>query len=975
MDILKKQSGVILAYVILVVLLASAECAAENKTLLFVGNDSYPPISYQEGGKPKGLAIDIVRALGQRMGRQIDIRLMEWKVAQAMVAKGKADALCQLSITEARKQIYDFSDQAHDLRFSIFVRTGKQGINDLSDLRGLQVAVWTASVQHQYAMADSQIKLTLIANDLQGFQLLKEGKVDAVLADLWTGSYVLAEKMITGIQTSGEPFAHLASALAVKKGNTELLAAINDGLRSLQADGTIERINEKWSPKEVIFQTREQAVRKTYSVIIGILCLLLVVGAFWLITLRRKISERNLAEDALHLSREHYRAIVENISDVIFEVDSSGVILYFSPAGKYIWGYDLEDIVGKNFIELVHPEDQEILIKRFVELGTGLEKPMVYRLKNKAGEFKWVRTKTKPKIEKGAFIGASGTLIDITDLKQAEDLLNVRLRLMEFATSHTLSETLQKTLDEVSVIVNSPIGFYHFIDPDQKTISLQEWSTRTVREFCTAQGKGSHYDVDKAGVWADCLRQRRPIIHNDYASLPHRKGLPAGHAPVIRELVVPIMRDNLVVAILGVGNKPSDYTEKDMLVVEYLADVAWEIAARKNAEEENRNLQERLTRSEKMEALGLLAGGVAHDLNNVLGIVVGYAELVLDAIDEKSPLRKDLKTIFDGGQKAAAIVEDLLTLARRGVVDRKIINLNKLIGDFKKSPQWSKLLTYHPHVQILTDLDPDLLNISASSVHLEKTLYNLISNAGEAMAKSGNITIKTSNRYIDKHISGFDNIHEGDYAVLSVSDEGEGISETDLKRIFEPFYTKKIMGRSGTGLGLSVVWGTVRDHQGYIDVQSEEGKGTTFTLYFLITREDIAEESLAISMSEYLGNGQSLLVVDDVQEQRDLAARLLTSLNYKVSSVPSGEEAIKYLKDHQPDLIVLDMIMDPGMDGLDTYKSVLEINPKQKAIIVSGFSESDRVKEAKVLGAGAYIKKPYIKEKLGLAVKKELARK
>jgi CheY-like chemotaxis protein len=275
----------------------------------------------------------------------------------------------------------------------------------------------------------------------------------------------------------------------------------------------------------------------------------------------------------------------------------------------------------------------------------------------------------------------------------------------------------------------------------------------------------------------------------------------------------------------------------------------------------------------------------------------------------------------------------------------------------------------------LTDLDPDLLNIAASSVHLEKTLYNLISNAGEAMGKSGNITIKTSNKYIDKPISGYDTVDEGDYVVLSVSDEGEGISETDLKRIFEPFYTKKIMGRSGTGLGLSVVWGTVKDHQGYIDVQSEEGKGTTFTLYFLITREDIPEDGLIVSTSEYQGNGESILIVDDVKAQRDLASRLLTSLNYNVSSTISGEEAIKYLKENKADLLILDMIMDPGIDGLDTYKSVLKINPIQKAIIVSGFSESDRVKEAKTLGAGAYIKKPYIKEKLGLAVKKELDKK
>ncbi len=227
-----------------------------------------------------------------------------------------------------------------------------------------------------------------------------------------------------------------------------------------------------------------------------------------------------------------------------------------------------------------------------------------------------------------------------------------------------------------------------------------------------------------------------------------------------------------------------------------------------------------------MEALGLLAGGVAHDLNNVLGIVVGYAELLLNDLDESSPMRDNLLAIMDGGQRAAAIVQDLLTLTRRGVAGRKVFNLNRLILDFKKSPEWEKLLSYHPAVQIKTDLEPDLLNLSGSSVHLEKTLFNLVSNACEAMPKGGALTIKTSNQYLDQTIQGYDHIREGDYVVLSVADTGEGISATDLKRIFEPFYTKKIMGRSGTGLGLAVVWGTVKDHKGYIDVQSEEGKGT-----------------------------------------------------------------------------------------------------------------------------------------------------
>jgi CheY-like chemotaxis protein len=328
---------------------------------------------------------------------------------------------------------------------------------------------------------------------------------------------------------------------------------------------------------------------------------------------------------------------------------------------------------------------------------------------------------------------------------------------------------------------------------------------------------------------------------------------------------------------------------------------------------------------------------------------------------------------MNGGLKAAAIVDDLLTLARRGVPGRSILNLNKIIADCQKSPEFASLSYHHPSVKIKTDIDPDLLNISGSSVHLGKSLYNLISNASEAMAKGGVVTIRTTNQYLDKPIQGYDKIREGDYVVLSVSDTGEGIQSTDLKRIFEPFYTKKVMGRSGTGLGLAVVWGTVKDHHGYINVESEEGKGSTFTLYFPITREAITAEHIAVLISEYMGKGESILVVDDVKEQRDLAAGMLRTLNYNVAGVSSGEEAVAYVREHKIDLMVLDMIMDPGMDGLDTYKQVLGIHPKQRVIIVSGFSETDRVKAAKDLGAGAYVRKPYIKEKLGLAVKKELA--
>jgi signal transduction histidine kinase/ActR/RegA family two-component response regulator len=400
-----------------------------------------------------------------------------------------------------------------------------------------------------------------------------------------------------------------------------------------------------------------------------------------------------------------------------------------------------------------------------------------------------------------------------------------------------------------------------------------------------------------------------------------------------------------------------------------------DITERKRAEAEKQSLEERLQNAEKMEIMGKLAGRVAHDLNNFLDVLSGYSELLTERIPVGNPLREYAANILKSSERATAIVEDLLALARRGVRVMERAIFNKIIANLLATPEFDKLVAYHPNVIVKTDLAIDLLNISGSPGHLEKTILNLVSNAVEAIADSGDVKIKTENRYIDKAIEGYQTVMEGEYVVLTVSDTGKGIPAYEMKNIFEPFYTKKSMGRSGTGLGLAIVWGTVKDHNGYINVESKEGKGSTFTLYFPVTREGLTTEVSAVAISEFMGNGESILVVDDVKEQRDLAASILKTLNYQATTVSSGEEAVAYLKEHGVDLMVLDMIMDPGMDGLDTYKQVLAIRPNQKAIIVSGFSESDRVKEARSLGAGAYVRKPYIKEKLGPAVRKEVDRK
>ncbi|MCP4627564.1 MAG: response regulator [bacterium] len=398
-----------------------------------------------------------------------------------------------------------------------------------------------------------------------------------------------------------------------------------------------------------------------------------------------------------------------------------------------------------------------------------------------------------------------------------------------------------------------------------------------------------------------------------------------------------------------------------------------EINAHQRAQQQKEELESHLQRAQKMESLGTLAGGVAHDLNNILSGVVSYPELLLTDMSEENPFRDALVLIKNSGEKAAAIVQDLLTLARRGVSVSTVVNLNSIIEDYLKSPEFLKLKTYHPHVECKVELTDGLLNILGSPVHLSKTIMNLVSNATEAMPDGGIITVSSENTEIDHPVKGYPDLKYGNYSLITVSDTGVGIAPEEIERIFEPFYTKKVMGRSGTGLGMAVVWGTVHDHNGYIDIKSTQGKGSTFFLYFPSTDQPVETEKGQISMDLYKGNGESILVVDDVKEQRNIAHKILTKLDYSVTTSSSGEEAVKYMQNHSADLVILDMIMDPGMDGLETYRRIIECHPDQKSIIASGFSETGRVEEIQRLGAGEYIRKPYSVEKIGLAVRNTLA--
>ncbi len=661
----------------------------------------------------------------------------------------------------------------------------------------------------------------------------------------------------------------------------------------------------------------------------------------------RDITERLRAEQDLKDSQEMFRAIGYAARDAIIMIDNEGKIAYWSRAGEEMFGYREEDVLGRRLHRFLAPDrylkgfmqafdafqltGEGDAVGRTIELAAchrdGSEIPVELSLASVRLKEQW---------------HAVGIMRDISERKKTEEALR-----QSEEKYRLLTESISETIWTMDLNYN-----FTYVSPTSRHIL--GW---TAKEIMALNLEEIIPEFERAKVQAALDRavadRERPgnfrRLQTLGLALRHKNG-----TQVWTEVTATIMLD-----------------EKGC--PETILGVARDVSQRKKAEAERLELLEKLSRSRKMEALGLLAGGVAHDLNNVLSGIVSYPDLILMDLPADSPLAASVMTIKESGLKAAAIVQDLLTLARRGVTAFEVINLNDIVTDVMRSPEHHKLVGFHPDVDFQVVCEPNLPNLEGSPIHLKKTILNLIANAAEAQPGGGLVRISTESCYVDQPLAGYEKVAEGEYILLRVADQGHGIAEEDLPRIFEPFYTKKVLGRSGTGLGMAVVWGTVQDHKGYIDIQSETGNGSVFELYFPMSRK-VRQDHPVPSHDTIRGRNESILVVDDIQEQREIASRILSRLNYAVTTVSSGEKAVAFLKANAVDLVILDMIMDPGMDGLDTYREIMAIRPEQKVIIASGYAETERVKTALDLGVGQYLKKPYTLEKIGMAVRGELDR-
>ncbi|MCL5957942.1 MAG: PAS domain-containing protein [Chloroflexi bacterium] len=379
---------------------------------------------------------------------------------------------------------------------------------------------------------------------------------------------------------------------------------------------------------------------------------------------------------------------------------------------------------------------------------------------------------------------------------------------------------------------------------------------------------------------------------------------------------------------------------------------------------ERKRMEEQLRQAQRLETAGRVAGQVAHDLNNLLAPLAGYPELIKSQLPKGHLAEQFCDAMLEAAKEMAAINKKVMTLGRKAHFSLEPLELNTLVED-----ALSQMADLPETLAKDLDLANDLRPISGSSTQLLQVVSNLLSNARAAMRDTGLLSIRTENVLVEGRPK---KSEDGPYVRLRVSDTGCGVPPDIKDNLFESFFMSRAGGnRRGSGLGLLIIESVVHDHHGFVTVESEPGKGTTFDVYLPQARE-LEEQKKS---QRYVGGSETVLIIDDDDVQREVLGRLLQTLGYDVRSAASGEEAVAYLEDHKVDMLILDMIMPPGIDGAETYRQALEIRPKLPAIIVSGFAESERVHEAQELGAGAFLHKPVTLEELARAVRTELERK
>lgn len=697
---------------------------------------------------------------------------------------------------------------------------------------------------------------------------------------------------------------------------------------------------------------------------------------------QQEILERRRAQEALWASETHYRQLADSITDILFELDKDLRYTHWNKASEMFSGVPAEDAIGRTLREVWGTAPEQLQREE-------IYKSVLRERESRTFETEVIARGEKRALEIRAYPSAHGVSVvarDVTERKMSERLLEKRFALIEYSSRHSLAEVMQKVIDEVSDLTQSHIGFMHLVEPDEITINLQTWSTQTQREFCQAEGAGKHYPLNEAGVWADALRERLPVIHNNYRELPHKKGLPEGHAPVIREMVIPIIRGEKIVAVMGVGNKEQDYTPQDAEFVQRFADYAWDITERKQMEtalaDERNQLAQRveertadLSRANsnlaralrvKDEFLANMSHELRTPLNAILGLSESLSEQVAGPLNEKQ--QKYLSTINESGHHLLSLINDILDLAKieagQITLDINKVDVNSVC---QASLRMIKQLAQRKNQDVKFDIDGNLGWMWADERRLKQMIVNLLSNAVKFTPESGTLGLEVRGDEAANRIS------------ISVWDRGIGISDRDLGRLFQPFVQLDAgLAReaSGTGLGLTLVAQMARLHGGSVAVESHHGQGSRFTILLpwepamvgdVSSRLRSTGKFRAIKPDEVR---PTILLIEDTQEVVMMLVDYLEMAGFRMVTAQDGVDGLTQAKLCHPDLILMDIQM-PRMDGFETTKR-LRNDPEFKEtpiIALTALAMPNDRQRCLDVGMNEYMSKPVNLKALAKTIK------